>query len=122
MRLASLSYVKQAVEARWNPRAKVKDDIANAKKSIAARYLYLKSDHAVTGAHLLRIEKVGDAQCWWCGGSRPQLQGPSSTSIHLTRTGELSESSGGVACPWIPHLLLHGALGRGESHKLRDTS
>jgi hypothetical protein len=34
-----------------------------------ARYLQLKSGHAVTGAHLLRIVKVKDAQCWWCGGS-----------------------------------------------------
>lgn len=68
MRSASMSYVKQAIEARWKPRAKVNDSVANAKKSVAARYLQLKSGHAVTGAHLLRIGKVEDAQCWWCGG------------------------------------------------------
>jgi hypothetical protein len=39
--------------------------MAKAKKSVAARYLQLKSGHAVTGAHLLRIGKVEDAQCWW---------------------------------------------------------
>ena len=69
MRSATMSYVKQAVEARWKLRAKVNDNIANAKKSDAARYLQLKSGHAITGAHLLRIGKVEDAQCWWCGGS-----------------------------------------------------
>jgi hypothetical protein len=69
MRSASLSYVKQAVETRWKPIAKVNDNMAKAKKSVAARYLQLKSGHAITGAHLLRIGKVEDAQCWWCGGS-----------------------------------------------------
>ena len=69
MRQASLSYVKQAVQEKWKPRAKINKDIANAKKSVAARYLQLRSGHAVTGAHLLRIGKVEDAQCWWCGGS-----------------------------------------------------
>lgn len=69
MRSASLSYVKQAIEAKWRPRAKINKDIANAKKSVAARYLQLKSGHAVTGAHLLRIGKNEDAKCWWCGES-----------------------------------------------------
>jgi hypothetical protein len=69
MRSASLSYVKQAIEARWRPRAKISKDVANAKKSVAARYLQLKSGHAITGAHLLRIGKAEDAKCWWCGGS-----------------------------------------------------
>lgn len=69
MRSATMSYVKQGVEARWKPRAKVNDNVANAKKSYAARYLQLRSGHAITGAHLPRIGKVEDAQCWWCGGS-----------------------------------------------------
>ena len=69
MRSASLSYVKQAVETRCKPRAKANGDIAKAKKSVAARYLQLKSGHAVTGAHLLRIGKVEDARCWWCDDS-----------------------------------------------------
>ena len=34
MRSASLSYVKQAIEARWRPGAKIDKDIANAKKSV----------------------------------------------------------------------------------------
>jgi hypothetical protein len=69
MRSASLSYVKQATEAMWKPRVKINKYIADAKKSVAARYLQLKSGHAVTGAHLLRVGKVQDAQCWWCGGT-----------------------------------------------------
>jgi len=69
MRSASLSYVKRAMETRWRPTAKINKDIANAKKSVAARYLQLKSGHAITGAHMLRIGKVEDAQRWWCGGS-----------------------------------------------------
>lgn len=69
MRSASLSYVKQTIEARWTPTTKINKDIASAKKSVAARYLQLKSGHAITGAHLFRIGKVEDAQCWWCGGS-----------------------------------------------------
>jgi hypothetical protein len=66
MRPASISYVKKAVETRWRPKAKVNDNMTKAKKSVAARYLQLKSGHAVTGAHLLRIGKAEDAQCWWC--------------------------------------------------------
>ena len=37
MRSASLSYVRQAIDARWRPRAKVDKNIAKAKKSVAAR-------------------------------------------------------------------------------------
>jgi hypothetical protein len=69
MRSASLSYVKQAIEAMWKPKVKKNKYTADAKKSVAARYLQPKSGHAVTGAHLLRIGKVQDAQCWWYGGS-----------------------------------------------------
>lgn len=69
MRSASLSYLKQAVKERWKSKTKIDKDIADAKKSVAARYFQLKSGHAITGAHLLRIGKVQDAECWWCGGS-----------------------------------------------------
>jgi hypothetical protein len=69
VRSASLSYVKQAIKEKWKQKTKPNRHIADAKKSVADRYLQLKSGHAVTGAHLLRIGKVGDAQCWWCGGS-----------------------------------------------------
>jgi hypothetical protein len=69
VRSASLSYVKQAIKEKWKQKTKLNKHIADAKKSVAARYLQLKSGHAVTGAHLLRIGKVGDAQCWWCGGN-----------------------------------------------------
>ena len=67
MRSASLSYVKQAIKERWKPTTKIDKHIRDAKKSIAARYLQLKSGHAITGAHLFRIGKVQNAQCWWCG-------------------------------------------------------
>lgn len=63
MRPASISYVKKTVETRWRLKAKVNDNMVKAKKSVAVRYLQLKSGHAVTGAHLLRIGKVEDAQC-----------------------------------------------------------
>lgn len=45
---------------------KVNRHIKDARKSVAARYLQLKSGHAVIGAHLMRIGKVVDARCWWC--------------------------------------------------------
>jgi hypothetical protein len=70
MRSASLSFVKRAIKERWKPATRLNKHIKDAKKSVAARYLQLKSNHAVTGVHLLRINKVQDARCWWCGGSR----------------------------------------------------
>jgi hypothetical protein len=70
MRSASLSYAKQAAKEAWKPTTKFNKHIADAKKSFSARYLQLKSGHAVTGVHLLRIGKVQDAHCWWCGNSR----------------------------------------------------
>ncbi|KAI7704569.1 hypothetical protein KC353_g13409 [Hortaea werneckii] len=70
VRSASLSYVKQAVKGRWKSRTKPNKHIEDSKKSTAARYLQLKSGHAITGVHLLRIGKVRDARCWWCGSSR----------------------------------------------------
>jgi hypothetical protein len=66
MRSASLSYVKQAIKEKWEPATKTNKNIADTKKSVAARYLQLKSGHAITGVHLLRIGKVQDATCWWC--------------------------------------------------------
>ena len=36
IRSASLSYMKQAIEAKWKPKAKINKDIANAKKSVVA--------------------------------------------------------------------------------------
>ena len=67
---ASLSYVKQAVKKRWTPTIKINKHIRDAKKSVAARYLQLKSGHAVVGVHLLRIGEAQDARCWWCGHNR----------------------------------------------------
>lgn len=69
MRSASLSYVKQAIKERWKPTTKISKHIKDARESVAARYLQLKSGHAVTAAHLLRIGKVQHARCWWCGRS-----------------------------------------------------
>jgi hypothetical protein len=66
MRSASLSYVKQAVRNKWKPVTRLNRHIKDAKKSVAARYLQLKSGHTITGAHLMRIGKVADARCWWC--------------------------------------------------------
>jgi hypothetical protein len=66
MRSASLSYVKQAVRNKWKLVTKLNRHIKDTKKSVAARYLQLKSGHAITGAHLMRIGKVVDARCWWC--------------------------------------------------------
>jgi hypothetical protein len=62
--------MKHAVKKKWKPTTRPNKDIQNARKSVAARYLQLKSNHAVTGVHLLRINKVQDARCWWCGGSK----------------------------------------------------
>jgi hypothetical protein len=70
MRSASLSYVKQAVKERWKPMARLNKHVKDARKSFAARYLQLKSGHAITAVYLMRIEKAEDARCWWCSGSR----------------------------------------------------
>jgi len=56
MRSASLAYVQQAIKARLKPTTKTKEHIKDARRSVAGRYLQLKSGHTVTGAHLLRIE------------------------------------------------------------------
>jgi len=66
MRSASLSYVKQAAREKWKLVTKLNRHIKDARKSVAVRYLQLKSGHAVTGAHLMRTGKVVDARCWWC--------------------------------------------------------
>jgi hypothetical protein len=64
MRSALLSFMKHAVKEKWKPTTRPNKHIQNARKSVAARYLQLKSNHAVTGVHLLRINKVQDARCW----------------------------------------------------------
>lgn len=60
---ASLSYVKRAAKEQWKPMTKINKNVGNAKKSVAAPYLQLKSGHAVIGAHLSRIDRVPDARC-----------------------------------------------------------
>lgn len=70
MRSATMSYVKQAIKERWKARRKINKHVENAKKSVAARYLQLKSGHAVIGVHLFRIDRAQDTRCWWCGHSR----------------------------------------------------
>jgi hypothetical protein len=74
MRSASLSYVKQAIREKWKPMTTLDKYVKDARKSVASRYLQLKSGHAVTGAHLLRIGKVQDARCWWCSSSRQTVE------------------------------------------------
>lgn len=49
------------------------DHIKNGRKSVAARYLQLKSGHAITGEHLRRIGKADDARCWWCSERRQSV-------------------------------------------------
>jgi len=70
MRSASMSYVKQVIKEKWKTRSKTNKHVEDARKSVAARYLQLKSGHAVTGTHLFRIDRAQDARCWWCGHSR----------------------------------------------------
>jgi len=74
MRSASLSYVKQAIREKWKPMATLDKHVKDARKSVASRYLQLKSGHAITGVHLLRIGKVPDARCWWCSSSRQTVE------------------------------------------------
>jgi hypothetical protein len=64
MRSATLSYVKQAVKERWKPRTKLNKHVKDARKSVAARYLQLKSGHAITAVHLTRSGKAEDTRCW----------------------------------------------------------
>jgi hypothetical protein len=74
MRSASLSYVKQAIREKWKPMEALDKHVKDARKSVASRYLQLKSGHAITGTHLLRIGKVQDARCWWCSSSRQTVK------------------------------------------------
>ena len=71
LRSASLTYVQQSVRETKPTVAKVNKYLGDSRKSTTARYLQLKSGHAVTGVHLLRMKKVRDSRCWWCG-SRQQ--------------------------------------------------
>jgi hypothetical protein len=74
MKSASLSYVKQAIREKWKPMATLDKHVKDARKFVASRYLQLKSGHAITGVHLLRIGKVQDARCWWCSSSRQTVE------------------------------------------------
>jgi hypothetical protein len=74
MRSASLSYVKQAIREKWKPTVALDKHVKDARKSVASRYLQLKSGHAIIGTHLLRIGKVQDARCWWCSSSRQTVE------------------------------------------------
>lgn len=73
MRWASLLYVNRAIRARWKPTARLDDHVKDARKSVAARYMDLKSGHAITGDHLRRIDKADDARCWWCSERRQSV-------------------------------------------------
>ena len=48
--------------------------VKDARKAFAARYLQLKSGHAITAAYLMRIGKAEGARCWWCNGSRQTVE------------------------------------------------
>lgn len=69
MRSASLSYVTQSIKARWKPAMQISKVISSGRKPVTARYLQLKSGHAVTGVYLLRTKQAQDARCWWCNSS-----------------------------------------------------
>lgn len=69
LRSASLSYVQQSVRETKPTLAKMNKYLGDSRKSTTARYLQLKSGHAVTGIHLVRMKKAQDARCWWCNGS-----------------------------------------------------
>lgn len=74
MRPASLAYVKQAVKERWKPTMRLTKHVKNARKAFVARYLQLKSGHAITIAYLMRIGKAEEARCWWCSSSRQTVE------------------------------------------------
>lgn len=73
MRSASLSYARQCVEPQGRQSPKLNKHISDAKKAAAARYLQLKSGHAVTGVHLMRTNRMEHARCWWCNGRRQSV-------------------------------------------------
>lgn len=60
----------QSIETRWKLAAKMSRLISDGKKSVTARYLQLKSGHAITGEYLLRTKQAQDARCWWCNSSK----------------------------------------------------
>jgi plasmid replication initiation protein len=62
MRSASLLYAAEAIKKKWQ-KSNTNKDIDNGKKSVTARYLQLKSGHAITGIYLLRIKKAQSARC-----------------------------------------------------------
>jgi hypothetical protein len=48
--IGSLSYVEHsAVREKWKPATRLNKHVRDARKSVAARYLQLKSGHAITG-------------------------------------------------------------------------
>lgn len=74
MRLASLAYVKQAVKERWKSTKRLNKHVKDARKAFAARYLQLKSGHAITATYLMRIGKAEEARWWWCSSSRQTVE------------------------------------------------
>lgn len=73
LRSASLSYVQQSVRGTKPTVAKMNKYLGDSKKSTTARYLQLKSGHAVTGVHLFRMKKTQDTRCWWCGSKQQNV-------------------------------------------------
>lgn len=73
VRSASLTYVQQSVRETKPTVAKINKYLGDSRKSTSTRYLQLESGHAVTGVHLLKIEKVQDDRCWWCGSRKQNV-------------------------------------------------
>jgi hypothetical protein len=64
LRSASLSCVQQSMRETKPTVAKINNHLSDSRKSAMARYLQLKSGHAVTGIHLFRMKKLQDTRCW----------------------------------------------------------
>jgi ribonuclease HI len=85
MRSASLSFVKHAVKEKWKTTTKLNKYIQNARKSVAARYLQLKSNHAVTGVHLLQTVALLMLECRkWRRERETMLQRLSARNVKIT--------------------------------------
>jgi hypothetical protein len=66
--------MQQSVRRTKPTVAKINKYLGDSRKSATARYLQLKSGHAVTGIHLFRMKKVQDTRCWWCGSRQQSMR------------------------------------------------
>lgn len=57
----------------WQAWPELNKHLGDSRKSATARYLQLKSGHAVTGVHLYRTKKVQNGRCRWCGSRQKNV-------------------------------------------------